>query len=68
MNGFFCVSVWGSLLLAIWLTRGWLGLIVSGQALSAVAFLFKGLARQTHLAFSHRPSSMPQLRGGRYVS
>jgi hypothetical protein len=68
MNGFFCVSVWVSLLLAIWLTRGWLGLIVSGQALSAVAFLLKVLARQTQLAFSHRPGSMPQLRGGHHVS
>jgi hypothetical protein len=45
-NWFFCLTVWLSSLAAIWMSRGWIGLFVSGQVLSAGAFLFKGLGRR----------------------
>ena len=41
-----------SLLVAIWLTRGWIGLLFSGQVLSAGAKLFETLSKRTHYAFS----------------
>jgi hypothetical protein len=67
-NGLLCVSLWLSLLLAIWLTRGWLGLLFSGQALSAGAYLVKGMARRTQLAFSLDSGTIPQIRGENHVS
>jgi len=51
-NGFFCVSLWISLLIAIWLCRGWVGLFFSGQILSAATYVFQRLARKTQNAFS----------------
>ena len=45
-NWFFCLTVWLSSLAAIWMSRGWIGLFVSGQVLSACTFLFKGLGRR----------------------
>jgi hypothetical protein len=41
MSWFFCLTVWLSSLAAIWMSRGWIGLFVSGHLLSAGASLFK---------------------------
>jgi hypothetical protein len=49
MHGFLCLSLWLSFLLALWLTRGWLGLFLSGQVLSSCAYLAKRLARGERL-------------------
>jgi hypothetical protein len=49
MHGFLCLSLWLSFLLALWLTRGWLGLLLSGQVLSSCAYLAKRLARGARL-------------------
>ena len=47
LSWFFCVTVWVSSLAAIWMSRGLIGLFVSGQVLSAGACLFKDLAKRT---------------------
>ena len=46
MGWAFCVSLWVSSLLAIWMTRGWIGLFLSGHVLSAGTCLLKGLAKR----------------------
>jgi len=46
------LSLWISLLVAIWFVRGWIGLFFSGQVLSAGACLFQILTRRTCHAFS----------------
>ena len=51
-NLILCLSLWMSLLVAIWLTRGWIGLLFSGQLLSAGAKLFATLSKRTQYAFS----------------
>jgi hypothetical protein len=51
-NLILCLSLWMSLLVAIWLTRGWIGLLFSGQLFSAGAKLFKTLSKRTQYAFS----------------
>jgi hypothetical protein len=38
----FCIGVWISSLVAIWISRGWVGLFLSGQVLSAGTLLWKG--------------------------
>jgi hypothetical protein len=57
MHCLLCVSLWISLMLAVWMTRGWIGLLFSGQLLSAGACLFQKLARRTQfaLAATRRP-------------
>jgi hypothetical protein len=47
MNWFFCIGLWLSLLAAIWISRGWIGLFFSGQVISAGVCLIKSLARRT---------------------
>jgi len=47
-----CLSLWISLLAAIWFVRGWIGLLFSGQLLSAAACLLQILAKRTSYAFS----------------
>jgi hypothetical protein len=47
-----CLSLWISLLAAIWFVRGWIGLFFSGQVLSAGACLLQVLAKRTHYAFA----------------
>jgi hypothetical protein len=49
----FCASLWLSSLAALWMTRGWIALFLSGQIFSAVHWLLKNLARKT------RPASSP---------
>jgi hypothetical protein len=51
-NLILCLSLWMSLLVAIWLTRGWIGLLFSGQLYSIGAKLFKTLSKRTQYAFS----------------
>jgi hypothetical protein len=51
-NLILCLSLWVTLLVAIWLTRGWIGLLFSGQLFSAVAKLFGTLLKRTQYAFS----------------
>jgi hypothetical protein len=67
MNGFFCISLWLSLALAVWMARGWLGLLFSGQVLSAGTYLIKGLARKTQHAFSPCGEPASQLQGEQHV-
>jgi len=51
-NAISCLSLWISLLAAIWFVRGWIGLFLSGQVLSAGACLLQILTRRTCHAFS----------------
>ncbi|MGB7265984.1 MAG: hypothetical protein WBC92_10765 [Terracidiphilus sp.] len=51
-NAIFCLSLWMSLFIAIWLTKGWIGLLLSGQVLCAGTHLFEILTKRTHYAFS----------------
>jgi hypothetical protein len=67
INGFFYFSLWLSLLLALWFTRGWLGLFFSGQVLSVCAYLVKGLARGTQMAFSVSDHPANQFQGEHHV-
>jgi hypothetical protein len=41
MDCFYCLSLWISLPLAIWLSSGWIGLLVNWQALSGAACLLE---------------------------
>lgn len=53
-NLILCLSLWMSLLVAIWLTRGWIGLLFSGQLVSIGARLFGTLSERTQYALSAR--------------
>lgn len=64
-NLILCLSVWISLLAAIWLTRGWIGLLFSGQLLSAGARLFESLSKRTRYAFSAGNVPAHELEGDR---
>jgi hypothetical protein len=64
-NLILCLSIWMSLLVAIWLTRGWIGLLFSGQLLSAGATLFETLSKRTHYAFSAGNVAAHELEGDR---
>ena len=41
MDCFYCLSLWVSLPIAVWLSNGWIGLLVHWQALSGAACLFQ---------------------------
>lgn len=56
---FFCVGVWLSSLVAIWMSRGWVGLFLSGQVLSAGAWLFEGMAKRTERVVRRIESTEP---------
>jgi hypothetical protein len=47
MNCLLCTSLWLSLILAIWMGRGWIALFFSGQLLCAGASVAKKLALRT---------------------
>jgi hypothetical protein len=64
-NLILCLSLWMSLLIAIWLTRGWIGLLFSGQLLSASAKLFESLSKRTQYAFSAGNAPAHELEGDR---
>lgn len=56
-NGFFYASLWASLLAAIWLSRGWIGLFFSGQVLCAGSCLVQRLVKRTQYAFCANAAS-----------
>lgn len=64
-NLIFCLSLWMSLLIAIWLTRGWIGLLFSGQLLSAGARIFETLSKRTQHAFTAGNVPAHELEGNR---
>ena len=64
-NLILCLGLWISLLVAIWLTRGWIGLLFSGQLLSGGAKLFETLSKRTHYAFSAGNAPAYELEGDR---
>jgi hypothetical protein len=43
MDCFYCLSLWFSLPLSIWLASGWIGLLVNWQALSGAACLLQSI-------------------------
>jgi hypothetical protein len=51
MRCILCLALWLSLLLAMWMSKGWIGLLFSGQLLSAGAWMFQKLARRTQFVF-----------------
>ncbi len=55
MDCFYCLSLWLSLPLAIWLSSGWIGLLVNWQALSGAACL---LEKATQKAEQAPPASL----------
>lgn len=59
------LSFWMSLLVAIWLTRGLIGLLFSGQLLSAGAKLFETLSKRTRHAFSAGNAPAHEFEGDR---
>ena len=58
-----CFSLWLSLLVAIWLTRGWIGLLFSGQLLSAGVTLLETLSKRTRYAFSEGNRPPHEIKG-----
>jgi hypothetical protein len=52
MSCFFCASLWLSLAFAIWMSRGWIGLLFSGQVLSAATFMVRKLSQRTQCAIA----------------
>jgi len=63
----FCASLWLSLIVAIWMGRGWIGLLFSGQLLSAGVSLIQKLAHKTQYAFvrcSRSPAGWEEQRRG----
>jgi hypothetical protein len=67
MNGFLCLSLWLSLLLALWMCRGWIGLLFSGQVLSAGTCLVRRLALKTQHALSRNGGHNNWLEGEHHV-
>jgi hypothetical protein len=59
------LSLWISLLVAIWLVRSWIELFFSGQVLSAGACLLEVLAKRTHYAFSASKKPAHEFEVGR---
>jgi hypothetical protein len=62
-NGLFCLSLWISLVAAIWMSRGWIGLFFSGQILSAGTYLIQRLFRRTQYAFCTNNGPSHELDG-----
>ncbi len=50
MDCFYCLSLWISLPLAIWLSSGWIGLLIHWQALSGAACLLEKATQKAGLA------------------
>jgi hypothetical protein len=57
MDCFYCLSLWISLPMAIWLSSGWIGLLVHWQALSGAACLLETATRKAPAA---PPASFPE--------
>lgn len=56
MDCFFCLSLWLSLPIAIWLSNGWIGLLLHWQALSGAACLLEKITGRREPAFSPIPT------------
>ena len=67
-NGVLCLSLWMSLIAAIWLIKGWIGLFFSGQVLSTGFCLFETLFKRTHYAFSANSVPAHELENERFRS
>jgi len=52
MDCFYCLSLWFSLPLSIWLASGWVGLILHWQALSGAACLLQRITQKREPVFS----------------
>ena len=61
MNCFYCLSLWFSHPLAIWLSTGWVGLLLHWQALSGPSCLVDKITRRLELNFRNAKSR------GRYI-
>ena len=48
MDCFFCLSLWLSLPIAIWLSNGWIGLLLHWQALSGAACLLEKITGRVY--------------------
>jgi hypothetical protein len=59
----FYISLWISSLVAVFLSRGWLALFMSGQALSACKWLLRNLAKKTAPALSPSTESSEPFAG-----
>lgn len=68
MSCFLCASLWISLAAAIWMSRGWIGLLFSGQVLSAATFMFRKLSQRTQCAFATCTGTAGNWEGKRNVS
>lgn len=56
MDCFYCLSLWFSLPLAIWLSSGWIGLLLHWQALSGAACLLEKLTSPREQVFPPIPN------------
>ena len=63
MDCFYCLSLWVSLPFAIWLSGGWIGLLVHWQALSGAACLLEK-ATQTIQPFPNAPDGETEIFRG----
>ena len=52
MDCFYCLSLWFSLPLSIWLASGWIGLILHWQALSGAACLLQRVTQKREPFFT----------------
>ena len=66
-NSFFYASLWLSLLAAIWLSRGWIGLFFSGQVLCAGSCLVQRLVKRTQYAFFANTTTSTEFEDKTYV-
>ena len=68
MSCFLCASLWISFAAAIWVSRGWIGLLFSGQVLSAGTFMFRKLSQRTQCAIAACSGTSGNWEGERNVS
>jgi hypothetical protein len=68
MSCFLCASLWISFAAAIWMSRGWIGLLFSGQVLSAATFMFRKLSQRTQCAIATCSGTASNWEGNRNVS
>jgi hypothetical protein len=65
-NGIFCLTLWISLLAAIWVSRGWIGVFFSGQILSTGVYLFQRVFKRTQYAFCTNNGPSPEFERGHH--
>ena len=63
MDCFYCLSLWASLPLAIWMSNGWIGLLVQWPALSGAACLLERFTRVPEVAAAPAVLEMETLEG-----